>query len=216
MTTPDETMPILGRPGLSVPMGMLDENHAQIVHRQSLARLKERGGLSPTEILVNMDRVRRRKAGPNDEDEVLMRARQWTEARVKQEQGAPGVDLPVMDWEQVRLNGGPPCFALIGEVTPDGAPRYCGRAQRWDGHPVDHAFVSEVERFADNAALRKRIEELESAGRAFLNRVDEIGASDAMKGVYGMAFAHGMTWPDNFNWKDEADELRRVLGEVKP
>ena len=32
-----------------------------------------------------------------------------------------------MDWQQVVLNGGPPCFHL-----EDG--RFCGRAQRWDGH----------------------------------------------------------------------------------
>lgn len=33
-----------------------------------------------------------------------------------------------MDWEQVRQNGGPPCFA------PEEDGRRCGRAQRWDGH----------------------------------------------------------------------------------
>ncbi len=39
------------------------------------------------------------------------------------------------DWEQVRLNGGPPCFHLWGG-------RFCLRARRWDGHGVDHAYVS--------------------------------------------------------------------------
>jgi hypothetical protein len=46
-----------------------------------------------------------------------------------------------MDWQQVVLNGGPPCFHLEGE-------RFCGRAQRWDGHivttdgPLNHKFIS--------------------------------------------------------------------------
>jgi hypothetical protein len=46
------------------------------------------------------------------------------------------------DWEQVVLNGGPPCFHL----EEDG--RFCGRAERWDGHkpfkkwPALHEFVS--------------------------------------------------------------------------
>lgn len=42
---------------------------------------------------------------------------------------------PTMDWIQVRMNGGPPCFHVEGE-------RFCGRAERWDGHPQIHAFVS--------------------------------------------------------------------------
>lgn len=46
-----------------------------------------------------------------------------------------------MDWMQPVLNESPPCFH-IGE---DG--RFCGRAERWDGHnktnkfPALHAFV---------------------------------------------------------------------------
>ena len=41
-----------------------------------------------------------------------------------------------IDWQQVILNGGPPCF----RVQDDG--RFCLRARRWDGHPLDHEFVS--------------------------------------------------------------------------
>ncbi len=41
-----------------------------------------------------------------------------------------------MDWQQVVLNGGPPCF----HISEDG--RFCGRAQRWEGHSDDHEFVS--------------------------------------------------------------------------
>lgn len=42
-----------------------------------------------------------------------------------------------MDWMQVALNGGPPCFHY-----EDGS--FCGRAKAWDGH-VDgdpHRFIS--------------------------------------------------------------------------
>lgn len=41
-----------------------------------------------------------------------------------------------MDWQQVVLNGGPPCF----HVEHDHG--FCGRAQRWAGHDVSHKFVS--------------------------------------------------------------------------
>jgi hypothetical protein len=46
--------------------------------------------------------------------------------------------MPQMDWQQVVLNGGPPCFAVLTERPS----WYCGRAQRWDGHGYDHKFVS--------------------------------------------------------------------------
>ena len=42
-----------------------------------------------------------------------------------------------MDWLQVVLNGGPPCFHVDAD---DG--RFCGRAERWEGHDDLHAFVS--------------------------------------------------------------------------
>jgi hypothetical protein len=32
------------------------------------------------------------------------------------------------DWDQVVLNGGPPCFHL------EGNGHFCLRAKRWDGH----------------------------------------------------------------------------------
>lgn len=41
-----------------------------------------------------------------------------------------------MDWQQVVLNGGPPCF------HSDGKYFFCGRALRWEGHPKHHKFVS--------------------------------------------------------------------------
>lgn len=50
---------------------------------------------------------------------------------------AAGVEAAAinMDWQQVVLNGGPPCFHL----SEDG--RFCGRAQRWDGHEDIHKFI---------------------------------------------------------------------------
>ena len=41
----------------TIPWCMLDEQHAQRIHTQSLQRLNERGGLSPTEILLNINRA---------------------------------------------------------------------------------------------------------------------------------------------------------------
>jgi hypothetical protein len=44
-----------------------------------------------------------------------------------------------MDWGQVVMNGGPPCFHLDEEYGG-----FCGRAKRWDGHRdgFSHRFVS--------------------------------------------------------------------------
>ncbi|MGH7948023.1 MAG: hypothetical protein ACREQF_02215 [Candidatus Binataceae bacterium] len=42
------------------------------------------------------------------------------------------------DWEQVRLNGGPPCFHVEHDR------KFCLRAKRWAGHEIgsDHSYVS--------------------------------------------------------------------------
>lgn len=40
-----------------------------------------------------------------------------------------------MDWVQVVLSGGPPCF----HIQEDG--HFCGRAKRWIGHNDSHKFV---------------------------------------------------------------------------
>lgn len=44
------------------------------------------------------------------------------------------------DWQQIYLNGGPPCFAVMEEDL-----RFCNRAERWEGHPSDHKFVSWID-----------------------------------------------------------------------
>lgn len=45
--------------------------------------------------------------------------------------------LSQMDWQQVVLNGGPPCFFIEG-------PQFCGRTERWQGHGNSdfHDYVS--------------------------------------------------------------------------
>ena len=40
------------------------------------------------------------------------------------------------DWQQVVLNGGPPCF----HIEDDG--KLCFRAERWEGHGEIHKYVS--------------------------------------------------------------------------
>lgn len=71
-----------------------------------------------------------------------------------------------MDWQQVVLNGGPPCFHMDHE-SPD---RYCGRAQRWNGHDHDHKFVS-----LDDLLTTARKE----AQRDFVNNIAAVlGADD--------------------------------------
>lgn len=40
-----------------------------------------------------------------------------------------------MDWQQVVLNGGPPCFRIENG-------RFCGRAHRWHDWEGSHRFIS--------------------------------------------------------------------------
>lgn len=49
------------------------------------------------------------------------------------------MSLPVLDGRQVQLNGGPPCFALLGDSYRMYA-RFCGRAKRWHSAGT-HPFV---------------------------------------------------------------------------
>ena len=62
-----------------------------------------------------------------------------------------------MDWQQVVLNGGPPCF------YDDRKGRYCGRAERWAGHGSVHAFVPLESLVAEATLARWRGEMLTSA-----------------------------------------------------
>lgn len=73
-----------------------------------------------------------------------------------------------MDWQQVVLNGGPPCF------FDDGKGWYCGRAERWEGHGVFHAFISVSNLVAEAMLARVRGEMLESAEI----EIEEIRACD--------------------------------------
>ena len=76
--------------------------------------------------------------------------------------------LQNIDWVQVVLNGGPPCFHL----EEDG--RFCLRAERWSGHHVHkvHKFVSLAAYAAECVqAERKRCAEI--ARKADLTQLNE-------------------------------------------
>jgi hypothetical protein len=47
------------------------------------------------------------------------------------------------DWEQVELNGGQPCFALMRD------DQFCLRSEQWVGHGSDHEFVSLAQALQD-------------------------------------------------------------------
>jgi len=67
-----------------------------------------------------------------------------------------------MDWIQVVLNGGPPCCCL----ERDG--RFCGRAERWDGHHEphrNHAFKTLAELLRE-VAPNNGAKQLDSTARA--------------------------------------------------
>ena len=80
----------------------------------------------------------------------------------------PTASVPQMDWQQVALNGGPPCFALDHE-RPD---RYCGRAQRWQGHDYDHKFVSLEHLLSETRAraLQEAVRIVDTAGKEWGDR----------------------------------------------
>lgn len=48
-----------------------------------------------------------------------------------------------MDWTQVVLNEGPPCF----HVQDDGL--FCGRAREWDGHKLRGGLIHKFRSLAD-------------------------------------------------------------------
>lgn len=85
-------------------------------------------------------------------------------------------DIPAMDWEQVRQNGGPPCFALGVDGDPK---RFCGRAKRWEGHDSHHIFLSEgditvfaSELFADKQSLSNEAAALREANAMLLESLE--------------------------------------------
>lgn len=49
---------------------------------------------------------------------------------------------PKVDEEQLALNGGPYCYHIE-------QGRYCGRAERWDGHGIFHEFTPQSREGAD-------------------------------------------------------------------
>jgi hypothetical protein len=100
--------------------------------------------------------------------------------------------VPQMDWQQVVMNGGPPCFATLD----DDAGRFCGRAQRWDGHDYEHKFVSledyvrqrELEVRAEYdlklSSARDMIKRVRNSHRSSRNQDYEYGFYDALDQMY--------------------------------
>lgn len=73
-----EWMPILGAGKASkmkaVPMAILDEAHAQKIHGQSLDRLRQRGGLSAYELILNLEKILPIGRRPSLDDEAVLEA----------------------------------------------------------------------------------------------------------------------------------------------
>lgn len=73
-----------------------------------------------------------------------------------------------IDWGQVRLNGGPPCFHVMDYE------RFCLRAERWDGHDPkrepDHLFVPLSDVLTQMSAY---IRELEKHAEAMAEALQE-------------------------------------------
>jgi hypothetical protein len=109
----------------------------------------------------------------------------------------------VVDWEQVIVNGGPPCFHLEHE-------RFCLRAERWAGHGSaaaidDHNFVSladlvgrltlaawyqlNKELRRDFAALEQQLAEAQQDARRYRwwrNRIEWLTSDEG--GIAGCAY----------------------------
>lgn len=92
---------------------------------------------------------------------------------------------PHIDWQQVLLNGGPPCF-----FVKDG--RYCGRAKRWQGHgaAIHHDFVS-----LDDLLTTVRKEERAAATRRLQSRVVvEEGNTEVNEAYFEVKFLGEVIW----------------------
>jgi hypothetical protein len=62
---------------------------------------------------------------------------------MSKEQNRDLVAAKNMDWMQVVLNQGPPCF----HVQNDGL--FCGRAREWDGHKTRGGLIHKFRSLAD-------------------------------------------------------------------
>lgn len=74
-----------------------------------------------------------------------------------------------MDWQQVVLNGGPPCF----HVDDDG--KFCGRAERWVGHEVTPREAWSLHSFVSLAELIRRLSAAPSGAQARCPRCGKEG-----------------------------------------
>lgn len=79
-----------------------------------------------------------------------------------------------MDWQQVALNGGPPCFAQL----EDEEGWFCGRAEQWDGHNGEHEFISLAQYVATASQLAYERGRDESAKAIPTNWLDSLLSGD--------------------------------------
>jgi hypothetical protein len=79
---------------------------------------------------------------PNHASACQPLRRAATQAKKQQRNGTPTLSELLIaannaDWQQVVLNGGPPCFHFDKERQ-----RFCLAAERWPGHGVYHPFTN--------------------------------------------------------------------------
>lgn len=104
------------------------------------------------------------------------------------------------DWEQVVLNGGPPCF----HVGDDGTD-FCLRAERWHDTPVVHRFVSLTDLLTQVAEQQAaRVEQLER---------ELTKAANYLVGWKERAEASEAKFTAHIRLHDE--EVARLAGELK-
>jgi hypothetical protein len=105
------------------------------------SRTRIRIGQSCGSVLIAIDASRVENA-PNHASACQPLRRAATQAKKQQRNGTPTLSELLIaannaDWQQVVLNGGPPCFHFDKERQ-----RFCLAAERWPGHGVYHPFTN--------------------------------------------------------------------------
>lgn len=116
--------------------------------------------------------------------------------------------LEDFDWQQVKRNGGPPCF-----YRSDG--HFCGRAQLWVGHSdkpcqfPEHKFTSLADLI--DQAIQDATKDYREALRALVNKIRGAENSPSYQSVWIIAHLHGHRYIGP-NWKDELEAVEKLLG----
>jgi hypothetical protein len=108
-----------------------------------------------------------------------------------------------IDWQQVVLNGGPPCFFVEGG-------RFCLRAERWEGHGILHGYASladllngpklhgAVERLQTYDSMRQKLAAKDSEIATLKGAMAAQDEREHRAGKRCLVFheQHGCDWPD--------------------